>query len=1150
MKRLYKYLSLVGAKLVGRRHPKDVDIPGLKELKNAFISKSDSAITCRPDFDPVSESILSRYDRIQLDDENDDTSEFLNSAFGMYGYQSLAYIGKYLPVVYNSTTGQGSVIARTYSMTDVTATNSADSPYVVFAGNGTKDAVKRVWPGMIFAYSDDYGTEAYKVKRVISDEKVEMTTDIESAHSSKPFFFIENHQPDFTDYKINQQPFTSGAIYSCPTIEEPVQADKICGPFYGQATEATITVTESVGDAESLGDAAFDDLGTHLVCRIGDDWFMSLYGEDQPGWVIATTDTPEDHDSWTLLNNNPYEVADFAAALGYNIFQVYDTDESDYVLVVCGTKISTGEVALLVTADKGATPWTMIVHSEGSTGTAISIDSVTLGSSLSSTSYYVITYDEGGVGGTLVLSFIPYLDGLSGDWTDFDTGLTSFLQSGRGTFYYTLNGDSKTYYGIGLFDSSDGKLYVVNDTSSKTHVNTIDVGDDTQWGGLTHSYVRATSTGSGSYPASSIQTVLYGPSGTKAYAVIPGYSIDSQDGGIDSDDITYTVSGSWTYAVSDYRLFPNSGESFPIVAFINGPNTYVGYLKVYTTGNVYPFSIGSAPGSARPQGLAYYDITKEYVCKLGESEASSPTTLFLSEGTPITSWSLQSFAPLSNEIRAVTHSVLDGYVVLMNVREYDSDENVWDHYPRRIKWTAPLTYNDFSSSGSGTANLNGTGSILDSRTVNGRIVTFESAGIGAISPRGYTDDPWEYDQIKQNIRTISNPVVVDDSCYFIDDSGLLRMTNGITVEEPPFSLDLTQYDDFNADKPIWLVYSPELESLMVYNPSDSNRYVYVIEPGSGSVSRFQAATVDTDVGNAESPKSIVCVENSSDRRTFVCYNPITADTDELVVAELGTGDTITGIDEWTSEAGDDTYHTTVFETPEISLVPEGDKTSIKHIILRTYTDGTDQDTNPVIGIQVRSLEDSSWSCAGDTVGTITVDTDSCDGTGTAWSNTLGASGSTIYNTPCLATQARVYVGSSLQTAGTDYTITDTKEITFGSATGDTVYAYWENYPYVKVGVDDLIATTEGYHLITAVPDYNSLTLDHYLSTGSDATAVHIPAERMPVGDGEVKIGLNKLVEGVKIRVIIMHDSTGDATVTKVTGMTVGHIPAGIKIVEP
>ena len=47
----------------------------------------------------------------------------------------------------------------------------------------------------------------------------------------------------------------------------------------------------------------------------------------------------------------------------------------------------------------------------------------------------------------------------------------------------------------------------------------------------------------------------------------------------------------------------------------------------------------------------------------------------------------------------------------------------------------------------------------------------------------------------------------------------------------------------------------------------------------------------------------------------------------------------------------------------------------------------------------------------------------------------------------------------------------------------------------------------------------------------------------------MKIGITKLTEGVRLRFIIMADAGGDATVAKITGASVGHIPAGGKLVE-
>jgi hypothetical protein len=181
--------------------------------------------------------------------------------------------------------------------------------------------------------------------------------------------------------------------------------------------------------------------------------------------------------------------------------------------------------------------------------------------------------------------------------------------------------------------------------------------------------------------------------------------------------------------------------------------------------------------------------------------------------------------------------------------------------------------------------------------------------------------------------------------------------------------------------------------------------------------------------------------------------------------------------------------------------------------------------------------------------------------GTAWSNLIGRAGTevdgieTTFTLPCVASRARVFLETggtyTEQTVTTDYT-TSGNDITFLTAptVGNNLYAYWDSVPEVPSSiVGDMIETTEGFHRITSADTATTLTLDHYLSTGSDATATHHPAAVIPSGDGEVKIGMHKLVEGMQIRVIIVPRSTGDSTDTKLTGIVIGHEPAGRKVVE-
>jgi hypothetical protein len=50
--------------------------------------------------------------------------------------------------------------------------------------------------------------------------------------------------------------------------------------------------------------------------------------------------------------------------------------------------------------------------------------------------------------------------------------------------------------------------------------------------------------------------------------------------------------------------------------------------------------------------------------------------------------------------------------------------------------------------------------------------------------------------------------------------------------------------------------------------------------------------------------------------------------------------------------------------------------------------------------------------------------------------------------------------------------------------------------------------------------------------------------------GEIKIGVNRLVEGVKIKIFIkpLYNSTN--TNVKISGIGIGYTPAGSKILEP
>jgi hypothetical protein len=537
-------------------------------------------------------------------------------------------------------------------------------------------------------------------------------------------------------------------------------------------------------------------------------------------------------------------------------------------------------------------------------------------------------------------------------------------------------------------------------------------------------------------------------------------------------------------------------------------------------------------------------------------------------------WDIVDFVPVSDTYRAITFSVLDGYVVLLGTREWDADSSEWTYYPRRIRWTAPATYSDFSSTGSGTADANGEGSFRDSRPVNGRIVAFETNRISAVVPRGDVDDPWDYDVVKEDFRPLSNPVVVDDLCYVIASDGLLYATDGIEVTEVGSSFDATKFDDFSEKKPISLEYAPALKALIVYHfdASDSSHYAYFIGTADGVVTKVSLPEFTGANTLSVDPKFVTAISDSSDQRIILSYHPLSTNTDQIITMQLGMDVQIVGKD-WPvfgSATYDEKWYA-MMETGEIYLVPEGNKTSLKHLIVRTYSAANgDNEDRPRIIAQIRSLEDTEWHTVGDVddYSSFTLTNVACTTSsegGAAFTNLMdegaGAGGTTVTVIPPFDPRGCRYYketsGSySLQTSGTDYTATSASAVFTdnGPPAGTDLYAYWENYPEIRIATGDFMESSESMHRVTGTTGDNAtggLTLDHYLSTGSETVSTHHPSVQIPDGEGEVKIGVNKLVDGFRLRLLVIPEYGGDAapTIVKITGISFGHVPQGRKILQ-
>lgn len=531
----------------------------------------------------------------------------------------------------------------------------------------------------------------------------------------------------------------------------------------------------------------------------------------------------------------------------------------------------------------------------------------------------------------------------------------------------------------------------------------------------------------------------------------------------------------------------------------------------------------------------YYDST----LGLYFVTTSSGGIYYTSTGLTVGDWG--TFSPLSDTYRANDYAVLNGYSILIGTSEYDSTEG-WRYNSRRIRWTSPGTLLDFASTGAGAGDLNGRGNLICGVVVNERLVLFESESISAIVPTGIVADPWNYEKIHEGLWSLSNPVVAQDKVYFIGSDGLVYITNGISVAPMDTAFDLTEFTDFTREDVVILAYSSELQSLLVFvPPADENddRALHVVNTENGGYSTIELPlfTISSD---DYIPKTIIARNDNYLSTVMVSY--VLADgtaTASLLTVEFdfdGTG----LIDTLSTDT--DTYHMEML-TGDIDFTDESQKASIKHIIFDVYSDAA---TAGEIGVQVKSSEDSAWWSANDFNGTFTIDGTALSLTGSAISNKIAASGESgtagAFAIPCLASQARVYVGSALQTLGTDYTASGTSEITMTTVplTGD-LYVYWENEPEIRVNANDLFLDEDGkIHRLTTITDYNTGVVTP--GTSSSKSATHIPAETVSSsGSSEISLGLNKLVDGAQIKVYVV-PRTATAGTLKITGMRVGYLP--------
>jgi hypothetical protein len=1018
-------------------------------------------------------------------------------------------------------------------------------------GTGIRDEVA---PKIISSEADSTESDYYLIDRIESDTSLSVYGEIQTPVSGVAPTIYYNHNPFLAEYKLNIQAYTSGLIYCGPTIRDDMSEEDICGPFYADllagewAYGGTIySDTAFVGSGvlfEKQPSLATNSLSYIQIFPTVDD----VGDNSQPtSNFLAYAPSINTNGAWSKKTfGTDVTITGDGTSMRLNSIQAVGSTYICAAQVIGGGACYPG-IAYSTSPHLGLTWATAAITSVGGNNTAWTDPT---GAVRPDDGYQAICAAWNGqspgrivclvwttVGGSV---YAVYSDDSGATWSACggDAGNFSTSQLEAYPKVYYLNGQFIIISDFDIFYGDGSTLtQVVIDAAATSYFRDVAFNGDERWVAIKSDF-----------------TAWYTDDITGTWTEV-SLPLDFTYYTDETSFIKWDSVGERFVANSAFAVFwSDDGEEWKTAAID---------------------SFGKREAVKLPTNLI--SDSSGVSCVLYDGGADFLRSLTLSRFN-YSYWNVVDFIPLSDIYRASTFSVLDGYVVLGGLREYDEDANdgagEWTYYPRRIRWTAPATYNDFSSTGSGTADLNGEGAILDSRPVNGRIVLFETSRCGAIVPRGDVTDPWDYDVVKEDFRILSNPITVDDMCYVISTDGLIWATDGINVTEVGSSFDATMFDDFDEKKPYVLDYSRQLNCLIVYrfDSTETEHKAYFISLSSGSVTSIVLPVLSDSGAFGEDPAFICAVSDSSDQRVIVSFHPFSAANDAINTTYLAAGRQIIGKDTPLAGSTNDNYWSGEFETGEIYLTKEGEKTSLKHLIVRTYSGSSDgEGTNrPRIVVFYRSLEDTEWRVAGyadASESTATMTNAAMTDDAGVWSAYIGAGDdSTVdFNLPTGLDGAKVDVylkaGSTYtkQTYGTDYTIpvpANAYAIQFTTAptSSQTVYYGWNNKPEIVMATGDFWEAPDGLHRVTSITDHGALVLDHYGTTtytGAAGQLSHYPSAQIPDGDGEVKIGLRGLVEGVRFKIMIVPEyNTSDCpTTVKVTGITIGHSPMGRKILS-
>lgn len=218
-KKKHKEIPLAGATKILRAHSTQIEPPGLLELGNLFISRSDQAISLRSDWEPTEEGMYSFGDLIQ----HSDTEDYVNAAFYVNRAGHTIWFGRVCPFVWDGSTF--GLLSSIYNEGTITT----DGSEKIVTGTGSSWHQK-VWPGCLIR---EKGTtnDLYTIKEVVNDERLN-TYNAMPALTDAEYEILRVHPRFRAEWPVRMESLGGYLVYGVADMNQPIDEKYLSGPWF------------------------------------------------------------------------------------------------------------------------------------------------------------------------------------------------------------------------------------------------------------------------------------------------------------------------------------------------------------------------------------------------------------------------------------------------------------------------------------------------------------------------------------------------------------------------------------------------------------------------------------------------------------------------------------------------------------------------------------------------------------------------------------------------------------------------------------------------------------------------------------------------------------------------------------------------------